>query len=200
MFMWNILSRLHMVFKGSVAYPYSKECNADKESNWYVKYDRRLVRDIRTISGGVLVVSVSAIGNELLFEAEPTDGSIFDKVGPKLMQEAEILEMIQSEGWPITLLEFQNRTKLAYRILDKLKVVTEHSKHRLEPYTFAETRLLEVFRQLSHNNPSNAKNANSNSGLVTLGNVEINTHPSLSDLRALILHELDKDTIPKNYR
>jgi hypothetical protein len=153
----------------------------------------------------VLVVSASVVGNEILFEADPTDGSIFDKVGSKLMQEAEILEMIQSEGWPINLLEFQNRTRLAYRILDKLKVVNEYSHYRLEPHTYAETRLLEVFRQLhtGKQGASNTMHSNSSvqaAGLVSLGNVEINTHHSLSDLRALILHELDKDTVPKNYR
>ena len=105
------------------------------------------------------------------------------------MQEAEILELIQSEGWPISLLEFNCRTRLAYRILDKLKIVEEYNKFRLEPYNYAESRLLEILRQVAVNKPS-----------VSLGSVEINSHHSLTDLRALILHELDKDTIPKSYR
>jgi hypothetical protein len=45
-----------------------------------ISYDRRLLRDVRTVSDGVVVVTVSAIGEELQYDAEPTDGSIFSSV------------------------------------------------------------------------------------------------------------------------
>jgi len=48
--------------------------------NWEFNYDRRLFRDIRTISGGVMMVTASAIGGEILYDAQPTDGSIYKEV------------------------------------------------------------------------------------------------------------------------
>ncbi len=66
--------------QGSIAFPYAADCHAEKPENWTLKYDRRLFRDVRTISGGVVVVSAAVVGKEILFEAEPTDGSIFNKV------------------------------------------------------------------------------------------------------------------------
>ena len=41
---------------------------------------RKLVRDVKTVTKGVMVVTASAIGGELLFEAEPLDNSVYNKV------------------------------------------------------------------------------------------------------------------------
>ena len=60
--------------------PFAKHCSADDSRNWSLNYDRRLLRDIRTISGGVMVVNVTAVGRELLYKAEPTEGSIYSEV------------------------------------------------------------------------------------------------------------------------
>lgn len=42
-------------------------------SNWSLNYDRLLIRDVKTISKMILLVKVSAVGNELLLEAEPVE-------------------------------------------------------------------------------------------------------------------------------
>ena len=53
-------------------------------ANWALKLDRRLFRDVRTISGGVLIIVASVVGNEILFDASPTDGSIYKQVRPSV--------------------------------------------------------------------------------------------------------------------
>ena len=60
--------------------------------------------------------------------------------------------------------------------------------HRLESSSFAESKMLTVIRQGTFNKPD-----------ATLGIVEINEHHSLSDLRTIILYELDKSIIPKKF-
>ena len=70
---------MHIKFKGSAGNPLKDECTAIDEANWNVFYNRRLIRDVRTVSGGVMVITASAIGNEILFEAQPTDHSLYKK-------------------------------------------------------------------------------------------------------------------------
>ena len=59
-----------MKFKGTSSQPFSKQCKADNVDNWEISFDRRLFRDIRSISGGVMVVTASSVGGEILFDAE----------------------------------------------------------------------------------------------------------------------------------
>ena len=68
------------MLQGSKSHPYSKQCNATNPDNWNITYERRLLREIRTISGGVMLVTGYAIGGELLYDASPTDGSIYKSV------------------------------------------------------------------------------------------------------------------------
>lgn len=66
--------------KGSTSSPFERSRNANDPENWEVQYVRKLVRDVKTVSKGVMVVTASAIGGELLFEAEPLDNSVYSKV------------------------------------------------------------------------------------------------------------------------
>lgn len=188
-FMWNVLSRMHLVFAGSTAAPYSKGCKADDKTNWELRYDRRLLRDIRTISGGVVMVTASAVGEELVYVADPTEGSIYKAVGQKVMSAEDQREMIFTEGWPLTLLGYGQRTQLAFRVLEKLKVVQENGLHRLEPYNFPESRMLGIAQQGANGRAD-----------IPLGVVEISDHFTLGDLRTIIRHELDKEVVPRLYR
>lgn len=38
------------------------------------------MRDVKTVSRGVMVLTCSAIGTELLFEAEPLDNAVYSTV------------------------------------------------------------------------------------------------------------------------
>lgn len=187
-FMWNILSRLWIDFKGLISDPYSRVCNADVASNWSIRYDRRLFRDIRNISGGVLIITATVVGNEILYEAEPTEGSIYKTVGSKLMEHNEIADLVHSEGWPPSLLEPNQRGHLAYRILEKLKVVQEKGNYFLQPYNYAESKILTLILQV----PNKAD--------INIGCIEINSYHTLTDLRTLIKHEIDRELIPRQYR
>jgi len=188
-FMWNVLARLNVTFKGSISDPYGKYGKADDAANWNIQYDRRLFRDVRTITGGVMVITTSAIGEELLFEAEPTDGSIYSKVGSKLFEDSEITEMVYAEGWPLSLLAPAERAHLGYRILERLKVIHENDIHRLEALSYPETRILQVWQQGEKYKPD-----------FLIGGVEINNHHTLTDLRTIIRFELERDLVPKQYR
>lgn len=136
-----------------------------------------------------MVVTTSAIGEELLFEAEPTDGSIYSKVGSKLFEDSEITEMVYAEGWPLSLLAPAERAHLGYRILERLKVIHENDIHRLEGVSYPETRILQVWQQGEKYKPD-----------FLIGGVEINNHHTLTDLRTIIRYELEKDLVPKQYR
>ena len=189
-FMWNVLSRLKAVFKGSASQPFSKETKADDAANWDLTFDRRLLRDIRSISGGVMVVTASAVNGGILFDTEPTDGSIFDKVGSKLFTEEELSELAYEEAWPLKMLDYSERTHLAYRVLEKLKVVTDkEGLHRIELYNFPESKLLFLYQQNVPGKPD-----------LPIGTVEINDHHTLADLRVIIRHEMDRDLVPRLYR
>lgn len=188
-FMWNVLARLNVTFKGSISDPYGKYGKADDPGCWNIQYDRRLCRDVRTITGGVMVVTTSAIGEELLFEAEPTDGSIYSKVGSKLFEDSEITEMVYAEGWPLSLLAPAERAHLGYRILERLKVINENDIHRLEAVSYPETRILQVWQQGEKYKPD-----------FLIGGVEINNHHTLTDLRTIVRFELERDLVPKQYR
>ena len=72
-FIWRLICRLTIKFKGSLDDPYHPTCCADDPNNWEINYDRRLTRDIRTVSGCVMLVTSSVIGSQLLFESQPTD-------------------------------------------------------------------------------------------------------------------------------
>eukprot|EP01041_Mallomonas_annulata_P001768 gene1768-3428_t len=190
-FMWNILTRLQIIFKGSKANPYSKMCNAIDPDNWSITYERKLLRDIRTISGGVMTVTASAVGTELVYDSKPTEGSIYKAVGSKLIMASEIKELVLAEGWPLHVLDWGKRPEIASRILDKMKVIEERSIHRLELYTFAESRIL--FVGLMSGSGTGRDD-------FPLGSVEINEHMTLSDVRVIIANELDRDLVPRAYR
>lgn len=66
--------------QGSTNSPFERHLNANDAENWELQYVRKLVRDVKTVSRGVMVVTASAIGGELLFEAEPLDNSVYSKV------------------------------------------------------------------------------------------------------------------------
>jgi hypothetical protein len=59
---------------------YDTNINVLDKNQWDINFDRRLFRDVRTISGGVLIVTASTVGSEILFDAAPTEGSIYKKV------------------------------------------------------------------------------------------------------------------------
>jgi hypothetical protein len=67
-----------------VASPFERHLNANDAENWEVQYVRKLVRDVKTVSKGVMVVSASAVGGELLFEAEPLDNTVYSKVSARV--------------------------------------------------------------------------------------------------------------------
>lgn len=188
-YMWNIMARLFIKFKGNALDPYAEDCHADNQDHWSISYDRRLVRDVRNISGGVLVVTIQAIGNELLYEVTPTDKAVYTEVGSKIVEASEISEMAYTEGWPISILEYPQRSQLAYRILEKLKVIDDKGVYRLETSSYPESRLLNVVVE-----------GQKGKGETKLGSVEINNHHSLVDLRAIMRNELERDSIPKQFR
>lgn len=122
-FMRNVLGRLFLHFKGhNLTNIYDQSTNVLDRSQWDMKFDRRLFRDVRTISGGVLVISASVVGSEILFDAQPTEGSIFRQVGSKLFTDDEIRDLVLEEGWPLDCLLPEHRVSLAFRILDSMKV------------------------------------------------------------------------------
>ena len=71
--------------QGSNTTPFDKACNANYPENWDIKFIRKLVREVKTISKAVVVVSAGAIGGELVIEAEPMDHTIFSSVSYKLL-------------------------------------------------------------------------------------------------------------------
>ncbi len=105
------------------------------------------------------------------------------------MSEEEISDTVHTEGWPLKLLDYHERKNLALKMLDKMKVVDEATAPRLEIYTFPETCMLRV---MLHIGPRDRD--------FELGNVEINYHSTLSDVRVLIKHELDYEDVPKQFR
>ena len=106
------------------------------------------------------------------------------------MEEHEISALAYEEAWPLKLLDHGNRTHLAFRMLEKMKVVTDKDGNsRLELYTFPESRLLFVYQQNVPGKPD-----------IPLGSIEINDHQTLADLRVMIKHELDRDLVPRLYR
>ena len=189
LFMKNVMNRLFIVFKGSKSNPHREDKCCTEQENWEIKYNRKLLKDIRTITGGVMVVIASAIGGEILFEAKPTDNLLYTNISSKLFSVSELNEIVSSEGWQLDILEPGNRTNLAHRLMEKLKIVLEHGRHKIEFYTFPEVRLLDVTVSSTINKPE-----------ISIGNVEINSNFTLSELRVVINHELDLDLVPKHYR
>jgi hypothetical protein len=61
--------------QGSKTKPYAQSCSAYESENWIVAFNRKLIREIRTVSKRVLLMTVSAVGSELLFEAEAVDST-----------------------------------------------------------------------------------------------------------------------------
>lgn len=108
------------------------------------------------------------------------------------MTNREIIDIVNSESWPLSLLQHEQRTLLGHKILDNLKIVNENSSERLEPMSYLETRLLEiVVVSVAPGHPEKE---------TSIGHVEINTHHTLFDCRTLIRHELEKDLVPKLYK
>ena len=135
------------------------------------------------------MLNCTAIADELLFESECMEGSIFNKVGSKLYDAEELLGIVHAEGWPLDFLDPAKRVDLAYRVLEKMKVVQENEAWRLEFHTYAEKRMLKVVMDGGMNRPE-----------INVGVIEINQHITLHDLRALLTHEMDREVLPKLYR
>lgn len=150
-----------------------------------------MFRDIRTISGIVLIVTVTIVGSDIVFEGVPTQNADVKCVEQKVFSEEEISEVALSEGWPLGLLQYSERFHLAHRLLDKLKVVHENGAARLEPQFYAERRMLTI----SLRGGMHAHVVDS-----ILGDVEIHEHITLTDLRTIIKHELDEAHVPRAYR
>lgn len=189
LFMKNVLNRLHISFKGSKNDPHKTDKPCVDQDMWEAKYNRKLLRDVRTVTGGVMVVVASAVGDEILFEAKPTDNLLYTDISSKLFAASELNEICTSEGWPAELLEPGNRTNLSHRLLEKLKIIVDQDRHKIEFYTFPEVRMLTV---------SVAPTINKSE--IVVGNVEISSNFTLAELRVVINHELDRDLIPKHYR
>ena len=104
------------------------------------------------------------------------------------MSEHEISETIYSEGWHLKLLHYHERKNLAVLLLDKFKVINEDTQPKLEIYTFPEIKMLKISIYYDKKD------------IVEVGNIEINTHTTLSDVRIMIKHEFDPMEIPKTFR
>ena len=135
-----------------------------------------------------MTVTATAVGREILYTVEPTDSSIYKEVGPKLMEETELRELALGEGWPSDILDPAQRTQLAYRALEKLKVIDDKKKHRLELYNYPESKLLTVALQI----PGKADKI--------IGSVEISEFLTLNDLRTVLAYELDQESLPRGYQ
>lgn len=86
-------------------------------------------------------------------------------------------------------MDFERRRDLAVLLLEKLKVIEACGIHRLELYSFPETKLLQVvLKGSAHEKP------------LELGTVEISHHYTLSDLRIIIRKELEFEEVPRNFR
>jgi len=188
-FVWNILSRMKILFKGSLDDPYSKQCSADKPTSWELVYDRVLVRDIKAISGIVMVLTASAVSDEIVFESAPTDTTVHKKVGPKIMEYHDIVDFVSNLNLAPSYLEYSQRHNLSYRLVEKLKVVDDHDNPRLETLDYAETKMIVISLQLGLNKPD-----------AVLGSVEINDQHTLLDLRTIMKYELERESLPKLYR
>ena len=204
-FIWNILSRYQISFSGSLKNPFSDECSIVDRTNWQSTFDRRVLREVKTISSCVLVVSVSIVGPELLFESETVDKNTKKRIIPKSMTENELRDVVHSEGLSPLLLEYPRRKELAQAMLSKLKLVEDNSyaednsnetglqsdvpTFRLELLSFYETKMLKIAVQKKINQP-----------ILDIGSVEINYQLTLSDLRILIRFEIDAEEIPNQFR
>ena len=159
------------------------------KANWTLSYDRRLFREIRTITGVVVMVTASTIGASVKFEAEPTEGSSVKTIQDKVFVEDEMTELAHSEGWPPKLLHYTDRLSLAHKLIDELKIVTEYGVPRLESRHYPERAMLAIALHGGLHAPD-----------IILGSVEIHEHHTLVDLRTIIKHELDDVGVPKAYR
>ena len=159
------------------------------EANWSLTYDRRLFKEIRTISGIVLIVTASTIGSSLKFEAKPAEGSSVSAVAEKVFVEDEMTDLVYAEGWSSSLLQHTERFSMAHKLLDCMKVVTENGIARLEAQHYPERRMLSI-----------ALYGGLRTSEIILGSVEINEHHNLVDLRTIIKHELEGSDIPTAYR
>lgn len=188
-FVWNILSRMKVTFKGTLDDAYNKQCSADVSSNWAVEYDRVLIRDVKAISGIVMVISASAVGDEIVFESTPTDTAIHKSIAPKILEYHDVVELVQALDLPASHMEYGKRHHLAYRLVDKLKVVTDHDMVRLETYDYPESKMLMISLQAGLNKPD-----------IPLGSIEINEHHTLLELRTIMKYELERESVPKLFR
>ena len=68
---------LSLPFQGAIKNPFNPLCSALDLDNWILSYDRLLIRTVRNISGGIVVVTAAATDIELVFEAEPTSQVVF---------------------------------------------------------------------------------------------------------------------------
>ena len=137
----------------------------------------------------MLIVTASAIGSSLRFDAKPTEGSSVCAVADKVFVEDEMTELVYAEGWSSSLLQLTERFSLAHKLMDWLKVVTENGVSRLEAQHYPERRMLSIALHGGLRTPD-----------IILGSVEINEHHNLVDLRTIIKHELEGTEMPQAYR
>ena len=105
------------------------------------------------------------------------------------MEEVDLQDLVFGEGWPIDILDPSQRNQLAFRTLEKLKVIEDKKKNRLELYNHPESKLLIITLQTAIGRSEKP-----------LGTVEINEFLTLSDLRILLAHELDRERMPRSYQ
>eukprot|EP01035_Chromulina_nebulosa_P017553 gene17553-23117_t len=140
-----------------------------------------------------MIITATAIDTQLLFESEPTDKQRFNKIESKLFTESDLLEIVTIEGWPSALYLCENRNILAYKVLDRLKVVIEKEKeeHRLEHVSYPETRMISVVLSIVGGENSHIDKQ--------IGVVEINQVSTLADVRLMLKFEIDNDILPTFY-
>eukprot|EP00981_Chlorochromonas_danica_P003743 scaffold688_cov149-Ochromonas_danica.AAC.1 len=189
--LWNVLNRLAVHFKGSVSHPYKSSVDS-----WELVFERQLAREVRTLSQQVLLLTVQAFGGEVAVFPQPVqaknhskEDASAERIVSRRLTEQEVEEIVLSEGWPVKLLAYEERKNLSTALLDKLKVITDNGRQRLELVSYVETRMITVIRL-----------AQADQEEAELGSVEINNQQTLSDLRILIKHEMDPDELPQQFR
>lgn len=189
--LWNCLLRLKLNFKGNNVQPFkANDYSADNEDSWELEFNREILREVKTINENILMINVRMIGSDYIFDPLPVNISSNSRlVEKKILKLSDLRDLLHQEGWKISLLENKNRVELLKNVLDKLKVVDEGNKLKLELYTYVETKLLKII-----------KLAFGSSFQEELGSVEINSSTSLADLRILMKHELDNENVPQQFR
>ncbi|RYH18122.1 hypothetical protein EON65_27595 [archaeon] len=69
-----------MLKQGSKSNPYSPAASANDPANWQLHLERLIVREVRTISTYIVMLSVSAVGSELIVDAKLVNSSAAQNV------------------------------------------------------------------------------------------------------------------------